>query len=741
MKKEISFELLKARAVDINTSEGFLYTSGRKGPVYCDNRILLSYPKTRKKIIEGFLHLIKEKELDCDFVAGVATGAIAWGAIVADRLGKPFVYVRALAKDHGKTNQIEGELEEGKKVPISDFHVVIGVIYKNQIFLTGVGNLTALFMHRTAKQRFVIYELDRQFHTGDAPTWQKPFLTVLDGELHPGDSFYVATRISPHEISLGELQDVLVMLPPSGALVRIQQYLNIGSPYGAICLRVQEQELTGPPKKINPLHSIEQLGKTKEATASILGEQSPDFRALVGKTIAPIINKLSAPGTRGTKSTIRSILKAVVRLLATAAVFVYATIRNIAQAVAAVVQRLFSKYKKAKGEKKTKEVVKDSVASAKKRFQKLPKTSKYIALGVLVVLVLLIGSISIIGSSKDKQEAEMAFQTIVSRIEEKKNAAEASLIYQDDEQARTILTEAVALLETLSADSKSREADIQRLKDELNTVFATLRGMTEVSPSLLADLGLQDEGAVLTSAVEVGAVIYAVTDGLALYRFNDLEQILTLEDSTLGSIGKVVISTEAGNDFLFVDENKRLGRANLTNNTLNPIVSGTESLQSVEDIKVYNDNVYALTAQGQQIVKMRPQGDGYDAGTPWTTSRDSDISSARSLAIDGDIYVLTANSIVKFATGSERPFILDTVDPGLTNPTSIWTDIASNYLYVLDPPERRVIVFEKDGNFVTQFVSEEFHNAIAMIVREDKKTIIVVTTTKLFSFPAEHLLK
>ena len=115
-KEKIAKLLLELKAVDLNTKEGFVYASGIKSPIYCDNRIILSYEKEREDIIEGFLNLIKEKPLEFDFIAGVATAGIPWGAILADRLKKPFVFVRASKKDHGKGNQIEGEIEEGKKV-------------------------------------------------------------------------------------------------------------------------------------------------------------------------------------------------------------------------------------------------------------------------------------------------------------------------------------------------------------------------------------------------------------------------------------------------------------------------------------------------------------------------------------------------------------------------------------------------------------------------------------------------
>jgi orotate phosphoribosyltransferase len=116
MKEETAKLLLEIKAVDLNTESGFTYTSGRQGPIYCDNRLVLSYPKQRDALIGAFVKLINEKKLEFDIVAGVATGAIAWGALVAEKLNKPFIYIRASAKEHGKGNQIEGELQEGKRV-------------------------------------------------------------------------------------------------------------------------------------------------------------------------------------------------------------------------------------------------------------------------------------------------------------------------------------------------------------------------------------------------------------------------------------------------------------------------------------------------------------------------------------------------------------------------------------------------------------------------------------------------
>ncbi len=110
--------LLQIEAVKLQPTNPFTWASGWKSPIYCDNRKTLSYPEVRDYIKEQFISLLNEKYSDFDYIAGVATGAIAIGALVADAINKPFVYVRSSAKDHGTKNLIEGYIEKGKKVVV-----------------------------------------------------------------------------------------------------------------------------------------------------------------------------------------------------------------------------------------------------------------------------------------------------------------------------------------------------------------------------------------------------------------------------------------------------------------------------------------------------------------------------------------------------------------------------------------------------------------------------------------------
>lgn len=115
LSEAIALKLLQINAIRLNPQNPFTWASGLRSPVYCDNRLALSHPATRNLIIDAFTEESTNfGKIDC--VAGVATAGIAYGALVADRLKLPFVYVRSSQKAHGRQNMIEGEVHDGAKV-------------------------------------------------------------------------------------------------------------------------------------------------------------------------------------------------------------------------------------------------------------------------------------------------------------------------------------------------------------------------------------------------------------------------------------------------------------------------------------------------------------------------------------------------------------------------------------------------------------------------------------------------
>jgi orotate phosphoribosyltransferase len=118
MKREIAKQLLKIKAVSLKPGEPFTWTSGMKSPIYCDNRLTMSYPAVRKEIAQGLKKLILEKFPEAEILAGTATAGIPHAAWVSDLMELPMCYVRSKAKGHGKGNQIEGKVEADQKVVV-----------------------------------------------------------------------------------------------------------------------------------------------------------------------------------------------------------------------------------------------------------------------------------------------------------------------------------------------------------------------------------------------------------------------------------------------------------------------------------------------------------------------------------------------------------------------------------------------------------------------------------------------
>ena len=159
--------LLQVKAIKLSPNEPFTWASGWKSPIYCDNRVTLSYPPVRNFLKEKIAKLVEEKYGKPDVIAGVATGAIAIGVLVAQELGVPFVYVRPEPKKHGRKNQIEGFLESGQNVVVVEDLISTGKSSLNAIKALKEANATvkgmvAIFSYgfSIASEAFKDFNLD-----------------------------------------------------------------------------------------------------------------------------------------------------------------------------------------------------------------------------------------------------------------------------------------------------------------------------------------------------------------------------------------------------------------------------------------------------------------------------------------------------------------------------------------------------------------------------------------------------
>ncbi len=173
---KVSQFLLQAQAVKLQPNQPFTWASGWKSPIYCDNRVTLSYPNIRTFIRQELAKAVTEKFGQPDLIAGVATGAIAQGVLVAQELGLPFVYVRSAPKEHGMANLIEGKIEKGQTVVVIE-----------DLISTGGSSLKAVEALRNAgadvKGMAAIFTYGFQTATDAFKKAKCPLITLCDYEL------------------------------------------------------------------------------------------------------------------------------------------------------------------------------------------------------------------------------------------------------------------------------------------------------------------------------------------------------------------------------------------------------------------------------------------------------------------------------------------------------------------------------------------------------------------------------
>jgi orotate phosphoribosyltransferase len=154
MKMTIASKLIENGCVKLSPHSPFLYASGLKGPIYCDNRLILGHVDFRNEVINGFIELIKINELKFDLIGGIATAGIPHAAFIADRMKLPMVYVRPKAKEHGKKNQVEGYYQPNQSVLL-----VEDLVNQGSSLADAVGGLKASGLNSSTCLCIVDYQM------------------------------------------------------------------------------------------------------------------------------------------------------------------------------------------------------------------------------------------------------------------------------------------------------------------------------------------------------------------------------------------------------------------------------------------------------------------------------------------------------------------------------------------------------------------------------------------------------
>ncbi|MBI5369728.1 hypothetical protein HZA85_00850 [Candidatus Uhrbacteria bacterium] len=617
------------------------------------------------------------------------------------------------------------------RVPIQQFDAVVGIASDERMFVSGTGDLSALFLHRKPSQRYQIFNLFRSIQTAQAlPTWEKAFAVVLDGDLHEGDVFAISNQDLQRIMATDELNNILTTLPPVGSIEKIRQYfpprtslllIVIKMSYGQEAAYVSEMRAT---PKTNV--SVKSFKQQEEATQSLLEDQTPKISTLINflkrffkKTKEhPFWRLCWRLGRRWAWNA----LKATAHLK---------TQEGRAEVSAHVRGRVRSVIST------TRRIIRD--------VSLLPKSTKYLAGGIAVVIIVLVMGVSTLSASRARSKEQQAYQQQVDIINDLMERASGALIYKDENQARGLFVQANALIEKLPTDTPEHTQKNSELKETIQKSTDEIRHLVNVpNPALLGDLASLTDGVFGQAFVKVGNELFVFASDARIYQLDRTQKVF--KPVAVASGGNVVAKTASADDkAVYALMNDQTFEQFVQDESAQKPLGLQKPEGTLNDLVAYAGRLYAIATNGSdgQIYRYTKSAGVFGAPTPWISSKTVALSQATSLAIDGTIYVLQKDGqIRRFDNGAQTEWETGIVDPPLTNATALWTDAQSHSLYVLEPDSKRIVVFEKNtGAFVVQYRSEAFENLTDLIVDEPGYSIYLLVGSKIYSIAPSHIAR
>lgn len=360
-----------------------------------------------------------------------------------------------------------------------------------------------------------------------------------------------------------------------------------------------------------------------------------------------------------------------------------------------------------------------------------------VLLGIALILFL---SNTIGYIKKTKHNTKITkFNTILTEVIKKRDAATAAIISRNEPAARMILTDAKQLLTTISKESID-DPRVMRISSDIEKDLLQLQHRTELTdPLQLANFTNLDQNNIIAPllVLQQNRLYSQNHKNSSLYQLDLQSRVISAIKPPSENIGKFIFGLSwQRNDILFIDKDLNFYQFETLSSELTLLNIKINKKSDIIGIAEFNRQLYLLDVLNNQITKYtlsEPQG---VIGQNWLKDATVNLKNAVSIAIDGDIYILyQTGEIHKLTRGQVVAKYKNFVDPPVQSPKMIKTHQGSLYLYISDPPTRRIIVLKKDGSLHSQFTSKYFFNIIDFAVDEKDKKIYILSNASVYGIP------
>jgi len=610
--------------------------------------------------------------------------------------------------------------EEGEVGWVGKTNAIIAVLAGNNLHLSQAGTAEA-YLIRNSK---IIHISEGLSSSAERPHPLKTFLNIASGELFIGDKILISTAELFYHFSQDDLRRIITKYSPAIAstyIVKVLRKEDVES-ISTLILELTTEEILSEEILVEEPENI------------WLQEQKNSWQQ-IKETAKPVLEKLKILSKSATAAAQKSYKEKIGP--------------EISRITSSAKNKFSHSLKKIQNEAKERGVYEKAEKYLKETEEKIsefwnetkkPRTRSrlYIVLAIIFLLII----IFTIVNARQKQNVKLAreeIKQIYIEARDKESAAKTALIYQDIPKAKNLIEEAMTLADKIKDSTYLHDdilnllASLQSQKDRVTNTFR-LENLSPIADFSTLDKKISTQG------------IFALAS--TLFTFDRQKNKIYSFDLVASKPDVFVQVADPG---IFVDGAIPIDTKTIVYNTKGPVgvieldtenkstsaarITFGGDFTEAEALASYFNNIYLLDTHNNQIIKHSKTIEGYSKATPYLT-QSQDLSLAIDLAVDGNVWVLTSDGkILKFLAGAKQEFSLSGIPAPATNlssPKTLYTDVLTTYLYILDNGNKRILEIDKNGNYSRQFVADFLADASSIFIDAGTKKLYALSGTKVY---------
>jgi hypothetical protein len=748
----------------------FILTPGQRNELV--HEIYIAQPDANKEALAGKLFALIEieaKKADSLKIINFLINTLSHSyyqnekMILRERVSSikiEHIFESALAK----TNKKLAEFLQSEKIKLNPglANITIGVIYNDSLHFSSLGKNKALLIYKNKTEdnaKYKLADITEQTEKGEVKkplSLTKLFSNVISGALPRGGYFVFTNETFSEYLSSKQIINIITTLPPASAAEQIKNTLskiNAYVPFLGIIIKnttgleMKEMKIKEPVASTRA--SIENLIATEEQTEKLLTPSglvnakkwSSLFSGLTGH-----FNLSQTDKTSGKTFLLKDKIFSGKRTNWFSFKKIFNSLKNYSIWLISLLVYIF---KILSSKEKLAEFFKQLISNTKNLYIKI-KTNLFklffwyknltkinkILLSAFLICLIIFSSNLIWQSIKNKEvKNQAAISDLIAAINQKQNQIDASLLYSNEAKAKELLEEVKALIAQLPQKSQTQKDQYNIIMAKHQVQMEKISRVIRVNAVEVANLINLNANAKPTNIIMAKEKIFSADAAQkTIYSIDLKSKLATAINFADQNIGKL--------DFPNVDKNNNISYFN--NNNIIIFDTATEKISTLEidylvkpqriiDMKQYNNKYYLADSLNGQIYRFDKSDSKLINAIAWLNSQE-DLNNTTSMTINGSIYLLKNNGeVFEYTKGKKQEFSISAIEPNFSQATKITISEKEDYLYIFEPVGKRLVVFNKKGEFINQYASDRFDNLKDFQIDETNKKIYFLNGTSVYS--------